>query len=163
MYKQSTSCLLLYFSFSVWLQMYSVFSESLLIHKEITSYTSINVFKRKFKYKAWKHDKEKELTHYIVRGRYVTGKTVSSKNIDGTHPELHLSPNPQTLHPVLLRLAMRPRGHRPPWSLVLSHLNQVLFDWHNIGQPNWKHMALVLFLICWTSPARNRKWIISFY
>ena len=49
MYKQSTSCLLLYFSFSVWLQMYSVFSESLLIHKEITSYTSINVFKRKFK------------------------------------------------------------------------------------------------------------------
>ena len=104
-----------------------------------------------------------ELTHYIVHGRYVTGKTVSSKNIDGTHPELHLSPNPETLDPVLLRLAMRPRGHCPPWPLVLSHLDQVLFDWHNIGQPNWKHMALVLFLICWTSPARNRHGIISFY
>ena len=123
--------------------MYSVFSESLLIHKEITSYTSINVFKRKFKY--INHDKEKELTHYIVGGRDVTGKTVSSKNIDGTHPELHLGPNPETLDPVLLRLAMRPRGHCPPWPLVLSHLDQVLFDWHNIGQPNWKHMALVLF------------------
>ena len=59
-------------------------------------------------------NKKKELTNYIVGGRYVTGKTVSSKNIDGTHPELHLGPNPQTLNPVLLRLAMRPRGHRPP-------------------------------------------------
>ena len=48
------------------------------------------------------------LTDHLVGGAGVAGEALPAEDVDCDHPELHLGPDPQILHAMLLRLSVSP-------------------------------------------------------
>ena len=59
------------------------------------------------------------LTYYVVRRRGVTRETPPTQDVDSDEPELYLGSDGETVHPVLLLLAVLPGPHSPPPSILL--------------------------------------------